>query len=243
MSLYGVSSEPARFPTTAWSCIRIAQDDSHPERHEALNRLMTQYWKPVFYFLRARGLPLHRAEDLAQEFFLKVLERDWLQRADQNRGRFRNFLLKVLVRFVADQGPARAPRQQAFEQQAVSIHAMLGEEEKSFEPPAGASPEAIFMRHWAQAVIAGVLDHLRQLYASSNRQSWFELFIAVRQEDATQESLGQRFGMTRDQVRYAIDQVEKRFRRLLLAEVRDQVYEENEVEDEVGELLDLLRAE
>lgn len=243
MSIHGASAHPAQFPATAWSCIRIAQDGGHPECREALNRLISQYWKPVFYFLRARNVPLDRAEDLTQEFFLKVFERDWLQPADQTRGRFRDFLLKVLTRFVSDQGAARAPRQQAFEQQLLSIEALVGEEERSFEPAAGVSAEAVFMRHWAQAVIAGVLESLRQLYAGTGRQNWFELFMAARQEDATQDALGQRFGMTRDQVRYAVDQVEKRFRRLLLAEVRDQVHEENAVEDEAGELFKLLRAE
>src|SRR5262245_54823363 len=118
--------EPTRigsgqFPTTAWRFIEVAQDASHPDHAHAMNGFIEAYWRPVFVFLRARGLPLHRAEDVTQEFFLQFLQRDWLQKADRERGRFRNFLLRLLVWFVADQGPKRSPAQRRFEQNIVSV--------------------------------------------------------------------------------------------------------------------------
>jgi hypothetical protein len=56
----------------------------------------------------------------------------------------------------------------------------------------------------------------------------------------SQEELGRRFAMTRDQVRYALEMVQKRFVHYLRSEVRDQVGSEDEVGEEVGELLGLL---
>ncbi len=96
------------FPATAWSFIRQLQADPR-EVPPALNEFIRAYWKPVFRFLRARGYDSHQAEDLTQEFFLRLVQGDWLHRADLQRGRFRTFLLAILTRFLADQGPARAP--------------------------------------------------------------------------------------------------------------------------------------
>ena len=82
----------SHFPTTAWTFIRVVQDDQASQHLPAMNRFMARYWKPVFYFLRARGRPLHHAEDLTQEFFLRLLEHKWLDKADSQRGRFRTYL-------------------------------------------------------------------------------------------------------------------------------------------------------
>lgn len=91
--------------------IQAAQDRDDPACMEATSRCIAAYWWPVFYFLRAKGYPLHRAEDLTQEFFLRFCQRGWIEPADPQRGRFRTFLLTILTRFLADQGTERAPRQ------------------------------------------------------------------------------------------------------------------------------------
>jgi hypothetical protein len=85
----------------------------------ALNRFIVLYWKPVFYFLRARGQGLHQAEDLTQAFFTRLLERDWVRRADPQRGRFRTFLLTLLTpgfSFGSCQGASPAGRLDALGQ-------------------------------------------------------------------------------------------------------------------------------
>lgn len=122
------------FPTTTWTAIHAAQDCQSPESVEALNRCVAAYWKPVFYFLRARGMSLQRAEDLTQEFFLQFLERGWIRRADQERGRFRTFLLTILTRFLADRETDRAPRQKRFDDRLVLVSALMTETERAFEP-------------------------------------------------------------------------------------------------------------
>ena len=99
-----------RFPTTAWTMVRKAQDPQSPERLAAMNRCVAGYWRPVFYYLRARGHSFPQAEDVTQDFFMRFFEKNWIQPADPGRGRFRTFLLTILKRFLSDQGPERAPR-------------------------------------------------------------------------------------------------------------------------------------
>lgn len=78
------TSGSPQFPTTAWSFIHTVQDRGRSDFVPAMNRFITAYWKPVFYFVRAKGYPLHVAEDLTQEFFLRFLERDWLQKKERS---------------------------------------------------------------------------------------------------------------------------------------------------------------
>jgi len=232
------------FPTTTWRFIQHLQDSPEADL-AALNGFITAYWKPVFCFLRARGYSLHQAEDLTQEFFLRLLERDWLHRADPQRGRFRTFLLTVLTRFLADQGPDRAPRQKAFETQVVSISSLISDQERTYEPPGDETPETIFMKQWAVGLLDKVREQLRQFYQTTGQPAWYELFATLHfagqsEQRLSQQDLAERFGLTRDQGRYALEVVEKRFAHLLRREVGEQVGSDAEVGEEIRELLALL---
>ena len=120
------SDAPAPFPTTAWARIQVVQDRGHPDHVPELNRFVALYWKPVFYFLRTRGLPFQEAQDATQDFFLRLQEQDVVARADPGRGRFRSFLLGVLKRVLADRG-----RRDRRRRSGVSIESLIGDEERS----------------------------------------------------------------------------------------------------------------
>src|SRR5581483_1971660 len=118
-----------------WSLVRDMQRNAGPEFTAAVNRFASRYWRPVFYFLRMRGYGLHEAEDLTQEFFLTFFERQWIDRADPARGRFRTYLLTILTRFVADRTSSRAPRQRQFDDRMVDLSTLVGDTERKFEAP------------------------------------------------------------------------------------------------------------
>ena len=236
----------AQFPTTTWNMVLAAKDRQSAGYLDAMNRCIAGYWKPVFYFLRSRGYPLERAEDLTQEFFLQFMHREWIRRADPQRGRFRTFLLTILTRFLSDQGQRRAPKQKTFDQRLVSVSALLGDSERTFEPPDNETPEEIFMKQWAKAVIGNVRRRLSfWCDHGKNRPDWYEIFTAVYFPPAgaprvTQQALAQRFRLTRDQVRYALEEVNRQFGELLRAEVADQIDSPAELDAEIGELERLL---
>jgi len=234
-----------QFPTTAWSVVLAAKERDGPDYLAAMNRCVSGYWKPVFYFIRAKGYPLDRAEDLAQEFFLQMLRHDWLRRADPRRGRFRTFLLTILTRFLSDKGPKRAPKQQEFDERLVPISALMGEKDRRFEPADTETPEDVFMRQWARAVIANVRQSLELWCLGKGRPDWYAIFGAIHfpppgERPPTQEALAERFRVTRDQVRYALEETNRQFIKLLRAEVADQVGSEGDVEAEIRELDALL---
>src|SRR6476660_7262321 len=95
---------PSQFPTTRWTLVVAAADPCRPEARSALVSLCENYWYPLYAYLRRRGYPADQAQDLTQEFFIRVLEGRYLDRADREKGRFRSFILTSLKFFVADEG-------------------------------------------------------------------------------------------------------------------------------------------
>lgn len=234
---------PAGFPTTAWSCVREAQDANHPRYVAAVNRLIAAYWRPVFYYLRAKGHAAPDAEDLTQEFFTRFLAKGWLGRADPGKGRFRAFLKTLVGRFAVAR-TTRAPRQDRFERQFVAVSELMRDEDRGYEPAAGETPDEAFDRRWRRETLAAVRRNLRAYYEDSTdpeQRRRYEVFaayyLADREADRpTREALAGRFGVTVDAVRHALGEVKKRYERLLRQEVRDQVGSEDEVEAELRSL-------
>lgn len=239
------SKRSAHFPTTAWSVIRQAKDRDNAEYLTAMNRFMADYWRPVFYFVRARGYSFDRAQDVTQDFFIRLLEKDWIAKADRERGRFRTFLLTILTRFLSDQSVPRAPKQKTFDQQLVTISALIGDDERSFEPSDEMTADAVFMKRWAQALIANVLRQVSRWCDDRGRPDWFEIFSRHNfpppgTSTMKKTALAARFSLSRDQVRYAADQVNEQFVLLLRQEVADQVGTDADIDAEIRELESLL---
>jgi RNA polymerase sigma-70 factor (ECF subfamily) len=239
-----LAGRSALFPTTAWSCVHAAQDPSHPQFEAAMTRLYTTYARVVFHYLRAKGHAEQDAEDRTQEFFLAFLVKGWLSPADPQRGRFRDFLLTLLKRFAYDQ-TVRPREQTKFERRFVSIHTLLQDSDRAYEPPAHETPEETFQRQWKVELLTAVRQSLRAYYEGLPKpaeQRRFEIFAAYhfvdRAEDRpTKEALAARFGVSPDRVKYALEEVRKRYERFLRQELRDQVGSEEGVEEEFRNLL------
>src|ERR1043165_5225509 len=90
------------FPDTRWTLILQAGSAEGPAADQALAELCRAYWYPLYAFVRRRGHPTEAARDLTQDFFAYLLEHRSFAVADQDRGRFRSFLLKSLQRFLGD---------------------------------------------------------------------------------------------------------------------------------------------
>ena len=92
------------FPTTRWTLVIAAADPRRTEARSALVSLCEAYWYPLYAYIRRRGYAADQAQDLAQDFFVRVLEGRYLDRADPDKGRFRAFILTSLKFFLADEG-------------------------------------------------------------------------------------------------------------------------------------------
>src|SRR5260370_14147223 len=93
----------SQFPTTRWTLVVAAGDPHRKEARSALVSLCEGYWYPLYAYVRRRGYPADQAQDLTQDFFIRVLEGRYLDRADPEKGRFRSFMLTSLKFFVSDE--------------------------------------------------------------------------------------------------------------------------------------------
>lgn len=234
------------FPTTMWSVVEQAKGTDDSERLTTLNRLLTGYWRPVYCFIRKKGYRSDQAEDLTQEFFYRFFERDWISRAEAERGRFRTYLLAILVRFLADQGSKRLPRQKQFDGQMASISSLIQDRDRCcYDALDSLTPERAFMREWAKAVIENARCLLKTWCAETGRSQWYEMFCLAHCPDhdevsLSQEAIASRLATTRDKVRYGSAEASRKFAELLRSEVAGQVESSLEIEQEIHELMALL---
>lgn len=92
----------AEFRTTHWSVVLTARAEDSPEAASALETLCHTYWYPLYAYVRRKGHNPDDARDLTQEFFARLLERNFLKAVQQERGKFRWFLLSAMKRFLAN---------------------------------------------------------------------------------------------------------------------------------------------
>src|SRR5438876_9501974 len=91
------------FATTHWSVVLAASERDSPQADEALASLCQAYWPPLYAFIRRRGHQEDEAKDLTQEFFARLLEKNYLRAVDRTKGKFRSFLLAAVEHFLANQ--------------------------------------------------------------------------------------------------------------------------------------------
>src|SRR5689334_4629561 len=159
---------PSQFPTTRWTLVVAAGDPDRTEARSALVSLCENYWYPLYAFVRRRGHSADQAQDLTQEFFVRVLEGRYLDRADPEKGRFRAFMLTSLKFFLADEGDRRRAQKRGGAN-VLSLEISSGEARYQREPAHTETPERIFERRWALSVLERVIDKLRAEFVEHGR--------------------------------------------------------------------------
>src|SRR5215475_8162127 len=154
--------ESARhFPTTRWTLVLSVGKQTDAQSREALASLCEKYWYPLYAYIRRRGYSVEQAQDLTQEFFARLLEKGYLERANQNKGRFRTFLLSSLTCFLSDDADHHRALKRGGPLAEVPFEVRRGEEIYQREPCHNETPERVFERRWALALLERVLARLR----------------------------------------------------------------------------------
>jgi RNA polymerase sigma factor (sigma-70 family) len=231
----------SHFPTTRWTLVVAAGDRHHKEARSALASLCENYWYPLYAYLRRRGYSSDQAQDLTQEFFVRVLEGRYLDRAEPQRGRFRAFLLTSLKFFVADEGD-RQRAQKRGGGMVVPLEFSSGEERYQREPAHEETPERIFERRWALAVLDRVVENLRSEFMRHGRPEHFEHLkvLLLGRSDAPYAAVAQELNTSEGALKVAIHRLRKRYRELFRQEIADTVVDPAEVESEIRYLADVL---
>src|SRR5215510_13513693 len=162
------------FPTTAWTLILSAGRQTDACSGDALASLCEKYWYPLYAYIRRRGYPVEQAQDLTQEFFARVLEKRYIERADRRKGRFRTFLLSSLAYFLCDEIDRGQALKRGGPHSPLPFDIRGGEEIYRREPAHNETPEKIFERRWALALLDRVLARLQEEFVEGGKSAHFE---------------------------------------------------------------------
>src|SRR6266851_3932781 len=122
-----------RFTTTHWSVVLMAGQADSPQANEALEKLCRTYWYPLYVFVRRQGNSPEDAQDLTQAFFSRLLEKNYLAKADRDRGKFRTFLLGSLKNFLLNEWKRAGRQKRGGGVEFLSIDANAAEKALLFE--------------------------------------------------------------------------------------------------------------
>jgi RNA polymerase sigma-70 factor (ECF subfamily) len=231
----------SQFPTTRWTLVVAAGDPQRKDARSALVSLCENYWYPLYAYLRRRGYAPDQAQDLTQEFFMRVLEGRYLDRADPEKGRFRSFILTSLKFFVADEQD-RQRAQKRGGGAVVSLEFSSGEERYQREPGHYETPDRIFERRWALSMLERVMERLRDEFVQHGRPENFERMkvFLLGQSEAPYADLAREMNTSEGALKVAIHRLRKRYRELFRQEIADTVADPAKVESELRYLAAVL---
>lgn len=217
-----------------------AKSNHSPEAMPALAELCSIYWRPVYAFLRRQGNSPHDAEDLTQGFFAALLERGSLASVEAAKGKLRSFLLVAVKRFAANQYEHDHALKRGGAQLPLSLDWLEAEERYRLEPATQESPDWLFERQWALALLDQVLEQLRKDYGRDGRETVFEALknrITVDGDPDTFATVAEGLGMTAGALRVALCRLRQRYSQLLHEEIARTVESPSEVREEIAHLL------
>jgi DNA-directed RNA polymerase specialized sigma24 family protein len=149
-----IGSAGSTFQETLWTVVLRAKDSDDAGRRDALGRLIGEYWKPAYFFIRRRGHDVEAAKDLAQGFFAEFVEKDFLKAVTPAKGKFRSFLMASLTYFLSDQ----YDRSRAQKRGGGYNFVQAEEDLTSVE----GNPEEAFFRRWAFEIMAQAMSRLKK---------------------------------------------------------------------------------
>ena len=216
-------------------------DTAHAQA--ALEKLCRAYWYPLYAYVRRRGQSPEDAKDLTQEFFARLLERNWIGRADQQRGRFRSFLLSAMNHFLADEWDKARAQKRGGGQIPVPLQFDTAETRYGYEPVDNTTPEQNFERRWALTLLDTVLQRLHSEYEQEGRAEFFAALHPCLVGDRANQpyaDLAVKLGISEGAVKSAVHRLRQRYRHLLRDEIAQTVAEPGEVDEELHHLFAVL---
>ena len=223
------------FRTTRWTQVRRAKVNS-PEGRRALAEVCTAYYEPVVAFLRCELRDADAARELAHDFFAYMLAGGAIARAEQERGRFRSFLLGAVKHFLSHHREALRRLKRGGGAENIPLNET---EARSVLEARVLSPDAAFDQQWALTVLAHAVDSLRGECVTEGRADFFDLvkpWLTGAPARGDQAVLAAAHGMNANALKVAVHRLKQRFRQLVKAEVAGTLDDPGLVEAEMRAL-------
>jgi RNA polymerase sigma factor (sigma-70 family) len=235
----------SRFATTHWSVVVAAGHRSSPQAREALATLCRIYWYPLYVFVRRQGFSPEESQDLTQEFFVRLLDKDFMAGVDREKGRFRSFLLAACKHFLSNERDRARAKKRGGGRKLISIDAALAENRYRLEPADELTPEKLFERRWVLTLLDQVLALLKEESIQDGKTQMFDhlkLFLTGDKSHNSYRQVAAELDMTEGAVKVAAHRLRKRYRELLREEIAKTLRDGDSIEDEIRELFTALES-
>src|SRR3954470_1139820 len=225
--------------------LACGETEDSPRAQEALANLFQTYWYPLYVYVRRRGYAEHDAEDLVQAFCVRLQEKHALAKADRERGKFRTFLLSSLQNFLANQRERAQAQKRGGGQELIRLDAEEADARYRLEPAHSVTPEVLFEKRWAHALLEQTLANLRADFVSRGKERLFDglsSFLTSDLHETSYQSAATQLGLPLSAIKTAVHRLRRDYRSKLREEISRTVASPEEVEDELLYLRKVLAA-
>jgi RNA polymerase sigma factor (sigma-70 family) len=219
--------------------VLAARGGASPDADAALERLCRTYWYPLYAFVRRRGYGAHDAQDLTQEFFARLLEKNYLGAVDRAKGKFRSFLLSAMDHFLANSWRDAHTQKRGGKVNLVSLNEESAEQLYLQMTASSLTPEQLFEQQWATTLLRQVLARLQEEFAAAGKGVTFEelkIFLTGEKRAVAHAELAVKLQTTAAALKMAVSRMRRRYGELLRAEIANTVAGADEVDEEMRAL-------
>lgn len=239
------SAQGDYFATTHWTVVLAAGCRSTPQADMALEELCHTYWYPLYAYIRRRGYAREDAEDLAQAFFARLLEKNYLEGLSSEKGKFRAFLLAALKHFLANEWDRANRQKRGGGVTTLSLNWHSADTRYQIDPADNLSPDKLYDRAWTVTLLERVITRLREESAADGKSKLFEqlkLFLMTGKSAAPYAEAAASLSLTEGAVRVAVHRLRRRYRELLREEIGQTLSNAAQVEEEMRALFSAFTA-
>lgn len=232
------------FATTHWTVVLAAGQQTSPQASAALEKLCRTYWYPLYVFARRKGYRPEEAKDLTQEFFSRLLAKNYLKDVQRERGKFRSFLLASMKHFLSNQRVRANRLKRGGLNRFISIDDAEAENCYQLEVQFTAeSPDVYFQRRWAITVLEQALQRLREDYLQMGKSELFErlkVFLSKLPSEGEYECVAEELDMKPGTFSVAVYRFRQRYGSLVREEIAHTVTHPSEIDEEMRHLFEIL---
>jgi len=232
------------FVSTRWAVVLKAGEAPSTQQADALAQLCQMYWYPLYAYIRRQGSSREDAEDLTQEFFARLLERNYLNRADPSIGKFRWFLLGALKHFLSNQRERAQTLKRGGRVVHVPLDELAAETRYQRQPATTLTPERVFERAWALTLLSRVREQLREHFEKAGKGERFEplaSFLPGGQERKSYAEMAAELGTNEGALRVELHRFKAAYRQFLRAEIAHTVSTPTEIDEELRHLMEVMQ--
>ncbi|MBK1830572.1 sigma-70 family RNA polymerase sigma factor [Verrucomicrobiaceae bacterium R5-34] len=222
------------FPITNWATISKATLNGGDEERTAMGAFIDRYWKPVSVVIQSKGVPFGRVEDLTQDFFVKLIEDDFVSRATQEKGRFRSFLLKALRDFLVDDMRKFMAQKRGGSFERVELRddsAVLRDD------------QLLFDKTWAKTLFDAAIEKTaKEIIEKKGEEKWqaTRYFLSGEGKELSYVELGQILGVSENAAKTHVSRLRSRLRENLREQISLTVGAPHEVDEELAFLREVM---